>query len=151
MAYRRQAANRGSLDWGIVDPALYNEAFAGRAKRIPRCLADTHSSQECRHAPAAWSRRTDVPPGLSYAHSREQPIDTRLPLTFVACLMPQVALGAVSHSAAMHTCAPSADGHTQLRSVVRGASNPPPPAVSRLPLRPRADRPHPLGSSAVLS
>ena len=28
MAFRRQAANRGSLDWGYVDPALYNEAFA---------------------------------------------------------------------------------------------------------------------------
>ena len=56
MAYRRQAANRGSLDWGIVDPALYNETFAGRAKLIPRCkycLADTHSSQEYLHAPAA--------------------------------------------------------------------------------------------------
>jgi hypothetical protein len=55
MAYRRQAANRGSLDWGIVDAALYNEAFAAREKQIPRCqycLADTHSSRECLHAPA---------------------------------------------------------------------------------------------------
>jgi hypothetical protein len=54
MAFRRQAANRGSLDWGIVDAALYNEAFAGRAKQIPRCkycLADIHSSPECPHAP----------------------------------------------------------------------------------------------------
>ena len=55
MAYRRQAANRGSLDWGLVDPALYNEAFAGRAKLVPRCrycLADTHASQEFPHSPA---------------------------------------------------------------------------------------------------
>ena len=55
MAFRRRAANRGSLDWGFVDAALYNEAFAGRAKQIPRykyCLADTHSSSECPHAPA---------------------------------------------------------------------------------------------------
>lgn len=54
MTYRRQAANRGSLDWGIVDAALYNEAFAGRAKLMSRCrycLADTHPSQECLHAP----------------------------------------------------------------------------------------------------
>lgn len=54
MAFRRQAANRGSLDWGCVDPALYNEAFAGRAKVVPRCrycLADTHSSLECPHSP----------------------------------------------------------------------------------------------------
>ena len=34
-AYRRQAANKGSLDWGVVDAALYNEAFAGHAKIIP--------------------------------------------------------------------------------------------------------------------
>ena len=53
MAYRCQAANRGSLDWGIVgivDPALYNEAFAGRAKLVPccrYCLVDTHPSPEC--------------------------------------------------------------------------------------------------------
>ena len=54
MAFRRQAANRGSLDWGHVDAALYNEAIAGRAKQIPRCrycLADTHTSRECLHAP----------------------------------------------------------------------------------------------------
>ena len=54
VAYRLQAANRGSLDWGVVDPALYNEAFAGRAKVVPRCrycLADTHGSQECLHSP----------------------------------------------------------------------------------------------------
>ena len=66
MAYRRQAANRGSLDWGVVDAALYSEAFAGRAKWIPRCrycLADTHSSQECAHAPGeATIERADGRP-----------------------------------------------------------------------------------------
>ena len=55
VAFRRQAANHGSLDWGCVDPALYNEAFAGRAKLVPRrryCLTDSHVSQECPHSPA---------------------------------------------------------------------------------------------------
>ena len=69
MAYWRQATNRGSLDWGIVDPALYNEAFAGRAKLIPHCkycLADTHSSQECLHAPAEPA----APGGLVQMDSR---------------------------------------------------------------------------------
>ena len=54
MAYRRQAANQRSLDWGIIDTALYNEAFTGRAKLIPRCrycLADSHESRECSFAP----------------------------------------------------------------------------------------------------
>ena len=49
MAFRRQAANQRSLDWGVIDSALYNEAFTGRAQLIPRCrfcLADTHDSRE---------------------------------------------------------------------------------------------------------
>ena len=36
-AFLRQAANRGSLHWGVSNPALCNEAFAGRAKVIPQC------------------------------------------------------------------------------------------------------------------
>ena len=54
MAFRRQAANQRSLDWGVIDSALYNEAFTGRARLIPRCrfcLADTHDSRECTFAP----------------------------------------------------------------------------------------------------
>ena len=57
MAFHRQATNRGSLDWDVVDAILYNEAFAGRAKTVPRCwycLADTHPSQDCMHAPHPW-------------------------------------------------------------------------------------------------
>ena len=53
-AYRRQAANNRRLDWATTDPALYNVAFTGRAKAIPRCrfcLADSHQSQECIFAP----------------------------------------------------------------------------------------------------
>ena len=54
MAFRRQAANLRSLDWGVIDSALYNEAFTGRARLIPRCrfcLADTHDTKECTFAP----------------------------------------------------------------------------------------------------
>ena len=53
-AFRRQAANRKSLDWGMIDPTIYNEAFTGRAKLMPRCrycLADTHEARECQFAP----------------------------------------------------------------------------------------------------
>ena len=48
MEFRRQAANHRSLDWGVIDTALYNEAFTGRARLIPRCrfcLADSHDSR----------------------------------------------------------------------------------------------------------
>ena len=54
MAYRRQAANQKSLDWATIDPALYNEAFTGWAKSIPRCrycLPDTHKTHDCVFAP----------------------------------------------------------------------------------------------------
>ena len=53
-AYRRQAANRQSLDWATIDPTIYNEAFTGRARIIPRCrycLADTHEARDCSYAP----------------------------------------------------------------------------------------------------
>ena len=33
---RRHAANRGSLDWGAIDNAIYSEAFTGRARVILR-------------------------------------------------------------------------------------------------------------------
>ena len=42
------------LDWGVVDPVLYNEAFTGRAKIILRCrycLVDSHDTKECCFAP----------------------------------------------------------------------------------------------------
>ena len=57
MAFRHQAAKRGSLDWGIVDAALYNEAFTGQAKQIPRCrycLADTQNTLRG-HGPSGCS------------------------------------------------------------------------------------------------
>ena len=53
-AYRRQAANRRSFDWSIIDPTIYNEAFTGRARVMSRCrycLADTHDAHECQYAP----------------------------------------------------------------------------------------------------
>ena len=55
MSFRRAAANRGSLDWGVPDPGRFNDAFVGRAKVIPRCsycLSDTHTAVECPDAPA---------------------------------------------------------------------------------------------------
>ena len=59
-AFRRQAANRNSLDWGMIDPTIYNEAFTGRAKLMPQgryCLADAHEARECQFAPG-----DDLPP-----------------------------------------------------------------------------------------
>ena len=47
-------ANRGSLDWELVDMALYDEAFTSKAKTImwcSFCLSDTHILVECPYAP----------------------------------------------------------------------------------------------------
>ena len=48
--YRRQAAATKSLNWASIDSALYNEAFTGRARVIPRCrvcLSENHMEAEC--------------------------------------------------------------------------------------------------------
>ena len=65
-AYHRQAANRHSLDWATIDPTIYNEAFTGRARPLPRCrycLAETHEARDCQYAP-----RED-PPRVKYPRS----------------------------------------------------------------------------------
>jgi len=52
--FRRQAAANRSLDWATEDQALYNEAFAGRAKattRCKHCLSDAHSHDQCPDIP----------------------------------------------------------------------------------------------------
>ena len=78
-AYRRQAANRRSLDWAVIDPTIYNEAFTGRAKPLSRCrycLADTHEARDCSYAP-----KEDPPQakhlrtgswGAGFAHTQRQ-------------------------------------------------------------------------------
>ena len=49
MVFRRQVTNQCSLDWGVIDLALYKEAFMGQAQLILRChfcLADSHDTRE---------------------------------------------------------------------------------------------------------
>ena len=48
--YRRDALARKDLNWSVPDPRLYNEAFTGRARAIPRCsycLDDDHHFNNC--------------------------------------------------------------------------------------------------------
>lgn len=64
MAYRCQAAARHSLDWAIVDTALYSEAFTGRAKMMPHCIycvEGTHDSKHCTYAPDEPTTLPQVP------------------------------------------------------------------------------------------
>lgn len=48
MAYQRQAGNKVSLDWGIIDATLYSKAFT----RVDR-VADSHSATLLISAPDA--------------------------------------------------------------------------------------------------
>ena len=69
-AFRRQAANQHSMAWGVIDSALYNEAFTGRARLIPRCrfcLADSHDARECTFG--LEERYLPVVAHYSFAHS----------------------------------------------------------------------------------
>ncbi len=48
--FRREALAHRDLNWSRTDPRLYNEAFTGWARSIPRCtffLQDDHTSQYC--------------------------------------------------------------------------------------------------------
>ena len=52
--YRRRAAALKSLEWAKIDTALYNEAFTGRARSVPRCqfcLSLNHTDMECPTSP----------------------------------------------------------------------------------------------------
>ena len=52
-SYRRAAAHRKSLDWGIKDQELYSETFTGRAKAIDSCstcLSELHRTTDCPRA-----------------------------------------------------------------------------------------------------
>ena len=129
VAYRRQAANSGSLDWGILDAGLYNDAFTGRAKAIPRCtycLADTHHARDCPDAPVGywgsrWSRQSRHRPdhwfGLSLGHL---PLpQTRL--RYAGCSILLEVTGADSLSVGMLTSANTAMHHTLWQNVVTNA------------------------------
>ena len=77
MAFQRQAANQCSLDWGVIDSALYNEAFTGRARLIPRCrfcLADSHNSRECTFGP----EERYLPARAPYSSAHSSVLDQRL-------------------------------------------------------------------------
>ena len=52
--FRRDMLARKDLNWSVPNTRLYNEAFTGRARSIPRCphcLADDHGGITCPHNP----------------------------------------------------------------------------------------------------
>ncbi len=71
--YRREALARRDLNWSVPNVRLYNEAFTGRARAIPRCshcLADDHMASSCPSnlalppagmAPSPWRDQSAAP------------------------------------------------------------------------------------------
>ena len=55
MTFRRTAANQGSLEWGVPNPGLYNDAFTGAVRSRANCFycLDAHASEDCPEAPDA--------------------------------------------------------------------------------------------------
>ena len=75
--YCREALARKDLNWSVLDPRLYSEAFTGRAKNIQRCsfcLQDDHKKNTCPRNPhrplLGW-----LPPHGRMANSIRHPTD----------------------------------------------------------------------------
>ena len=52
--YHREALAQKNLDWSVPNARLYNEAFTGRARAVPRCnycLQEDHVAQSCLRNP----------------------------------------------------------------------------------------------------
>ena len=52
--YRRDMLARKDLNWSTPNARLFNEAFTGRAKAVPRCphcLCEDHAAHQCPHNP----------------------------------------------------------------------------------------------------
>ena len=66
--YRREALSQKNLDWSVPNARLYNEAFTGRARAVPRCsfcLQEDHISQACPRNPNrpwfGWLQDPSIP------------------------------------------------------------------------------------------
>ncbi len=63
--FRREALARRDLNWSVINTRLYNEAFTGRAKAIPRCphcLSDDHTGSICIRNPTNGATAAGIPP-----------------------------------------------------------------------------------------
>ena len=87
--YRREALASKNLDWSIPNIRLYNEAFTGHARSLPRCsdcLQDDHASSICARNPARpwfhfprpnhWQRAT---PSLQWRPLPSLPLQLQIP------------------------------------------------------------------------
>ena len=83
--YRREALVNKDLDWSVPNACLYNEAFTGRARAIPRCnycLQEDHATRSCSLNPnrswVGWIPGSlgDQPPSAGRQPSLRSPATT---------------------------------------------------------------------------
>ena len=115
-AYRRQAANTQSWDWATIEPTIYNEAFTGRARLLPRCrycLSETHDARDCQHAPPSGSAPRRSIHGVRRGDQAPRSVRTaNLPesLSFATCSTLRTVTGAPSNGAGLPTYVDNVDG-----------------------------------------
>lgn len=70
--YRREALARKSLDWSVIEPNMYQRAFTGQARVVPRCefcLSTHHTSPMCAFNPDTLVQGFFVSPSIPTAGS----------------------------------------------------------------------------------
>ena len=86
-AFRREALAAHDLNWSLPNPRLFQEAFTGRARDIPRCnlcLNDDHTTESCPTNPQRAfgylpppSSNPPPPPPSYWGRAAQPPRDSR--------------------------------------------------------------------------
>ena len=134
---------RKDLNWSATNPRLYNEAFTGRARTIPRCshcLADDHHGAACPHnlkpPILGWLQS---PSTLHWIQQFQQPVPPKIPKEVCCnynanrCRFPRCRY--------IHACTNCGGPHPALSCSVRRFPDRGPPPQSRPPPRPRQGQP----------
>ena len=85
--YRREALAQKNLNWSVPNARLYNEAFTGRARAVPRCsfcLQEDHVAQSCPRNPnRPWFGWLQDP--LDHFPQHQRPSTSRPPQSAECC------------------------------------------------------------------
>ena len=117
--------SRKDLNWSIPKIRLYNEAFTGRAKSIPRCphcLADDHIGVHCPHNPNpplfGWVQ------GATQTHFQTQQLASqKSPTTQEVCRTYNANRCRYSRCRYRHICSDCGAGHPALNCPQRQSTS----------------------------
>ena len=127
--FRKEALAVRSLDWSVPNQRLFQEAFTGRAKEIPRCsycLEDDHAAAACPSNPhrPLFTWPTNMPQWPGPSHQQPAPWTPTDPtrevcrrFNFGSCRMPQ------SRCKYLHACSGCRGNHRASACPLKTASN----------------------------